>query len=339
MRANSVDQLAAKPERKSLVSVPEKANSRARAANRPLIPWLLEGDPAVRWQVLQDLLGVPEADVAAEREGLSREGWGANLLAAQDDAGTWAHGLYLPKWTSTTYTLLLLHRLGLPADNPQAVRGCRCLWDGATYHDGGPSLWHGAPDTCVAGMLVLLASYFRYGEARLEAAVSWLLREQLPDGGWNCQARRRGSRHGSFHTSISVLEALQAYQLSGGQADAQEASARGRDFFLSHHLYRSHRSGETVHESFLRFPFPPQWHFDLLRGLEYFRASGAAPDQRLEDAVERVREAQRPDGTWKRYPPYPGRQWFPLEPPGRSRMTTLRCLRVLQWWDGNGGAA
>ena len=301
-----------------------------------LIPWLLEGDPAVRWQVLQDLAGAPAADVSAEQQRVAREGWGARLIGEQDDGGTWAGGLYLPKWTSTTYTLLLLHRLGLPADNPQAVLGCQRLWAGATYYDGGPSLWRGPPDTCVAGMLVLLGSYFRYGEPRLDAAVSWLLREQLPDGGWNCQARRTGSHHGSFHTTITVLEALLAYRSSGGTVDVQDASSGGEAFFLAHHLYRSHRSGAIANETFTRFPFPPQWHFDVLRGLEYFRASGAARDPRLEDAVERIREARNPDGRWKRPPPYPGRQWFTLEGPGASRITTLRCLSVLRWWDSSG---
>lgn len=310
---------------------------RAGSKTRPrLIPWLLEGDPAVRWQVLQDLAGAPAADVSAERRRIAAEGWGARLLGEQDDGGTWAQGLYLPKWTSTTYTLLLLHRLGLPEDNPQAVRGCRCLWDGATYFGGGPSLWHGPPDTCVAGMLVLLGSCFRYGEPRLDAAVSWLLREQLPDGGWNCQSRRTGSLHGSFHTTISVLEALLAYRNSGGAIDVRDASSAGEAFFLAHHLYRSHRTGVIANESFTRFPFPPQWHFDILRGLEYFRAAGAAPDPRLADAVERVRGASNADGRWKRPPPYPGRQWFTLEPPGASRVATLRCLRILRWWEGGG---
>jgi hypothetical protein len=124
-------------------------------------------------------------------------------------------------------------------------------------------------------MLVLLVSYFRYGEPRLDAAVS----------------------------------------------------------------YRSHRTGVIANENFTRFPFPPQWHFDILRGLEYFRASGAARDPRLEDALEGIREARNPDGRWKRPPPYSGRQWFTLEPPGASRITTLRCLRVLRWWDSNDGAA
>lgn len=105
-----------------------------------VIAWLLEGDPAVRWQVLQDLTAASAAEVLAERQRVPEVGWGSQLLAAQDAAGTWAQGLYLPKWTSTTYTLLLLRRLGLAAAHPQAVTACRRLWDGATFSDGGLNL-------------------------------------------------------------------------------------------------------------------------------------------------------------------------------------------------------
>ena len=311
----------------------------ARSTAQDVIGWLLEGDPAVRWQVLQDLVGAAPEEVAAERRRVASEGWGARLLAAQDEAGTWAQGLYLPKWTSTTYTLLLLRWLGLPVGDPHAIRGCKCLWEGATYTDGGLNLFPRPPETCITGMLVLLASHFRFKDPRVDGAVAWLLRDQLPDGGWNCRALRTGSQHGSFHTTITVLEALLAYRLAGGAIDVLEASARGRAFFLLHHLYRSHTTGRIAKSEFTRFPFPPQWHFDILRGLEYFRASGAPPDPRLADAVEKIRSAQDPDGRWKRYPPYPGRQWFPLEPPGASRIATLRCLRVLNWSCGSGTKA
>lgn len=301
----------------------------SRSATLDVTEWLLEGDPGIRWQVLQDLVGAPPDVVAAERQRMATEGWGAQLLAAQDDGGTWAHGLYLPKWTSTAYTLLLLRWLGLPAGDPRVVHGCRCLWEGATYTDGGLTFGYSAPETCITGMLVALASHFQYQDPRIDTAVTWLLRDQLADGGWNCRAIRTGSRHSSFHTSITVLEALLAYRLACGAIDVREASARGRAFFMLHHLYRSHTTGRIARSEFTRFPVPPQWHFDILRGLEYFRASGSPPDPRLADAVEKVRSGRGPDGRWKRYPPYPGRQWFPLEPPGASRIATLPCLRVL----------
>ena len=44
------------------------------------------------------------------------------------------------------------------------------------------------------------------------AIVLALLDQQLDDGGWNCESIRSGSRHGSFHTTISVLDALVVYE-------------------------------------------------------------------------------------------------------------------------------
>ena len=222
--------------------------------------WLMEGDPAVRWQVMRDLLGASPQEVAAERAGVATEGWGAQLLELQDVDGRWADSLYSPKWTSTTYTLLLLERLGLPRGDPRAIAGCRQLWDSARWYGGGLTLAKTIrePETCITGMLVLLAASFGDDDPRLDS---------------------------------------------------------------------------TVDRAFTRFPFPPQWHFDIVRGLEHFRAAGADRDERLAEAIAELHRARRPDGTWPLYQPYPGRQWFRLEPRGPSRWSTLRALRLLAWWD------
>jgi hypothetical protein len=298
----------------------------------------MAGDPAIRWQTMRDLMGAPEGDVAPERSRVAAEGWGARLLAAQDPDGRWSGALYSPKWTSTTYTLLLLHWLGLPPRHPQALAGCRVLWDAARVYDGGLNLAKTIrqPETCITGMLVLLASSFGLSDDRVDPTVTWLLGQQLGDGGWNCESIRSGSLHGSFHTSITVLDALLAYERSGGSVPVAEPMARGRQFFLDHSLYRSHRTGEVVDAAFMRFPFPPQWHFDVLRGLEYFRSSGAPRDPLLTDAVQVLRRAQLADGRWPRYRPYAGRQWLEMEPRGPGRWSTLRCARILDWWDGDG---
>jgi hypothetical protein len=300
-----------------------------------VVDWLMQGDPSVRWQAMSDLLGLPPEPVAAERARIASEGWGARLLSAQDADGCWAGALYSPKWTSTTYTLLLLERLGLVRGEPRALAGCRRLWDSASWYDGGLTLAKTVrePEACITGMLVLLAARFGLDDPRVSAAVEWLVGQQLPDGGWNCEFVRCGSTHGSFHTSITVLEALFAYHRSGGSVPVSSSMATGREFFLDHRLYRSHRTGEVVDRAFTRFPFPPQWHFDIVRGLEHFRVAGADRDERLSDAVDEVRRARRPDGTWPWFAPYPGRRWFPLEARGASRWSTLRAMRVLAWWD------
>ena len=305
------------------------------SADESVLAWLLAGDPSIRWQTLRDFAGAGGQDVERERQRVATQGWGAKLLALQDPDGRWAGALYSPKWTSTTYTLLLLQRLGLPAGNPQALAGCRQVWDGAQYHDGGLTLSRsiGKPEACITAMLVLLAYSFEHHDDRREQAVGWLLGQQLADGGWNCRSVRDGSRHGSFHTSISVLDALLEYERRGGKRPVRAAIRRGQEFFLDHQLYRSHRTGEEVNPAFARFPFPPQWHFDVLRGLEHFRADGAPRDPRLADAVEVVRRARRSDGTWPVYRGYSGRTWFVLEPAGPSRWNTLRAMRVLGWWE------
>ena len=298
-----------------------------------VLEWLLDSDPSIRWQVLRDLVSAPPVEVTAERARVATTGWGEQLLSEQDVDGRWAGALYSPKWTSTTYTLLLLHWLGLQPGNAQALAGCRVLWDGASSWDGGLNLARTLrqPEVCITGMLVLVASSFGYRDDRVVGTVRWLLAHQLADGGWNCESVRRGSQHGSFHTSITVLDALTAYR--GGQVPVDDAMGRGREFFLRHQLYRSHRTGEEVDQAFTRFPFPPQWHFDVLRGLEHFAAVRAPADERLADAVDVVRRRQLADGRWPSHRGYPGRYWFEMEEPGPSRWATLRCLRVLRWWD------
>jgi hypothetical protein len=287
--------------------------------------WLLEGDPAVRWRVMRDLDHAPDPQVAGERARVATDGWGAQLLAAQDDDGGWGGGVYSPKWTSTTYTLLHLLWLGLLPRHPAALRGCEQLWQWQAR-------WR-VPETCIASILVRLTCCHGYGSSRLDDVVADLLDQQLADGGWNCAARSDKRKHSSFHTSIQALEALDAYARAGGPIDAGQALRRGREFFLRHRLYRSHRTGATAIRGSTRFPAFPEWHFDVLRGLEHFADVDAPRDERLRDAVDVVLRARRKDGRWPTYAPYPGRQWFELEPPGPSRWNTCRALRVLRWWD------
>jgi hypothetical protein len=294
------------------------------AAEDQLIDWLLESDPSIRWRVHRDLLGSSESTVRDVRAKVATEGWGARLISLQDHDGRWGGGDYTPKWISTTYTLLHLVWLGLPAGHPAAVAGCERLWE-----------WEGrwrVPETCIVSMLVRLTAAHGYHAEGLDGLVDYLLSEQLDDGGWNCAARNDPGKHSSFHTSIQALEALDAYQRVTGAAATEEAQARGRDFFLRHQLYKSHRTGRLAIRGSTRFPQLPQWHFDVLRGLEHFVEVAADRDQRLGDAVGVLLRARRADGRWPSYAAYPGRAWFQMEEPGPSRWNTVRVLRVLGWW-------
>jgi hypothetical protein len=293
-------------------------------ADTALHQWLLGGDPAIRWRVLEHLSAGSERDVTRERRRVATDGWGARLLAAQDVDGSWGGGDYSPKWVSTTYTLLRLLWLGLLPGHPAALRGCDRLWQWQAR-------WR-VPETCIASMLIRLTSYHGYGQERLESVVADLLDQQLTDGGWNCATRTDKGKHGSFHTSIQALEALDAYTKAGGTIDTGVSRERGQEFFLGHRLYQSHRTGAIAIRGSTRFPAFPEWHFDVLRGLEYFRQSAAPHDDRLVDAIDVIHNARRKDERWPTYSQYPGRQWFRLEQPGASRWNTCRALLVLKWW-------
>jgi hypothetical protein len=311
-----------------------------------VIQWLLAGDPAIRWQVLRDLVGNAERAAERERRRVAREGWGGQLLARQDPKGTWAGGrssdggLYTPKWTSTTYTMLLLRDFGLPPSNQQARRACSLLLERGLQPDGGVgygtwAAWQHRGETCITGMVLSILSYFNHQDDRLDTIADHLLEEQMADGGWNCR-RPRGATHASVHTTISALEGLRFYEMHRGikSQKVRGAQRRGREFLLVHRLFRSHHTGNVIKPEFTRFSFPPRWHYDILRALDYFQAVGAPRDARLEEAVEIVRSRRSKDGHWPLQHSYRGRTYFELERLGApSRWNTLRALRVLKWWD------
>jgi hypothetical protein len=267
-------------------------------------------------------------------------GWGARLLGMQDRRDRWGGGLYTPKWTSTTYTLLLLRDLGLRPGNRNALAGCRLLLDCGLWPDGGINLSAtlGRSEACVTGMVMSICASLGCCDLRLDTLLQYLLREQLPDGGWNCEAWR-GATHSSFHTTIVVLEGLRDYERlnTPGARVASSAQARGREFLAGHRLYRSHRTGAVVDPAMTRFAFPPRWHYDILRGLDYFRSVRAPRDERLSDAIEVVRKRRRDGGLWILQNRYRGRVFFDMERVGEpSRWNTLRALRVLKWWEEAG---
>jgi hypothetical protein len=309
-----------------------------------VLDWLLDSDPAIRWQVLRDLLHAPADIVAAERARVAGEGWGARLLALQDDDGEWAGGACFPAryfeesaeyqgqpWTSTLPTLQLLYDFGVdPADERvrQAVALVRdhCRWE----HAGQP-FFSGEVEPCINGRTVALGAYFGQD---VEAVVARLRDEQLEDGGWNCDAER-GSVRSSFATTINVLEGLLEHErATGGSAESLAARRRGEAYLLERHLFRRKSTGEVVDAAWLMCSFPTRWHYDILRALDYFRSAGDPPDPRLDEAIELLRSKQA-EGAWPLENTHPGKIHFALEEGDGlpSRWNTLRALRVLKWYD------
>ncbi len=307
-----------------------------------VLDWLLDSDPAIRWQVLRDLVHAPDEVVAAERARVVAEGWGARLLALQGEDGQWAGGACFPAegwrraegegqpWTSTLPTLQLLRDLGVDPHSDKVRRAITLVRDHCRWEHAGQPFFSGEVEPCINGRTVALGAYFGQN---VDSVAARLVGEQLEDGGWNCEAEN-GSVRSSFATTINVLEGLLAHEhATGGSAESIAARRRGEEYLLERRLFRRRSTGEVVNPAWLQFSFPIRWHYDVLRALEYFRSAGGAPDPRMAEAIEVLRSRRRPDGTWPLENTHRGRVHFELEEgDGRpSRWNTLRALRVLHW--------
>jgi hypothetical protein len=307
-----------------------------------VVDWLLEGDPAIRWQALRDLTDAPPNEVASARDRVEHEGWGAQLLDREDPDGLWAGGACFPAdyvrgepgqpWTATMHTLQTLQVLGLDPTAETARRMIGLVAENGRWEHDGQKYFDGEVEPCINGRTIETGAYFGVDVAPL---VDRIVDERLEDGGWNCEAEN-GSVRSSFDTTINMLDGLVEFERATGEdADVANARRTGEEYLLERSLFRRKSTGEVVDPAYLDFAFPYYWHYDVLRALDYFRRSGTDPEPRMAEAVEIVRSKQQLDGTWLLDRIHPGRVYFDIEGDvGKpSRWNTLRALRVLDWWD------
>lgn len=319
-----------------------------------VVEWLLDSDPAIRWQVMRDLTDASQQDIAVERARVASEGWGARLLALQRQDGQWdggepsfsspaaanwwqsmppeRKGTLFPEWTSTTWSLALLRAFGLDPVSAAARRAVGLVREHVRWEHDGEPYFAGEVEPCINGRTVALGAYF--GED-VRGIVDRLLGEQMSDDGWNCE-QENGSTRGSFNSTIDVLEGLLEYEhATGSPPEVRAARLRGQEYLLARRMFRRLSTGELIDPAFTRFSFPTYWHYDVLRGLDYLRAAGAAPDQRVAEAIDLVESKRAPDGRWALENPHPGRLHFAMdEGEGKpSRWNTLRAMRVLRWYE------
>ncbi|WP_414639176.1 squalene cyclase [Actinophytocola sp.] len=316
-----------------------------------MIGWLRDSDPALRWQVERDLLGEPPTVWEATRARIATEGFGARLLALQDPDGQWAGGAFFPAgfdveapevaqegaqpWTATTWTLTTLREWGLDAAVLRERRTAELLAEHSRWEYEGRPYWDGEVDCCINAWTVANGLWLG---ADITGIVDWFVRHQLPDGGWNCEWVS-GSTRSSFHSTLNSLKGLLAHEVAtGGSAAARAARRGGEEYLLRRGLFRRLSTGEPVGPWATRFRYPFRWCYSVLNAAEYFRQAalfdGVRPDPRMADAIELVRAARQPDGTWLQAGRLAGAEWFEVDAPAGepSKWLTLFGTRVLDWW-------
>jgi hypothetical protein len=302
------------------------------------IEWLLESDPAIRWQALRDLTDTRSDSLATERARVATEGWGAFLLARLRPGGDDREDAREHRDWVTLETLLLLRAFGLDPQSSEAREAVARVREEVTWQGSLPddAEWHGNPffagevEPCINGRALAVGAYF--GE-EMRPLVDRLLSEQMADGGWNCEDDN-GATVGSFHSTINVLEGLLEFEMAEtALADVSTARRRGEEYLLERALFRRRSTGEVADPVFTQFAFPNGYHYDVLRALDYFRAAGGAPDPRLDEALRVVESKRTLEGVWPRDIVHPNHLDFEIDD-GQgtpSRWITLRAMRVLAW--------
>lgn len=317
-----------------------------------VLDWMLDSDPALRWQVERDLLGAPPEVWAATRARVATEGFGARLLAEQDDDGQWAGGAYFPgdaefdhpderdeggqPYTATTWSLNALREWGVDAAvlaGTAELLAANSRWE----YDDLP-YWGGEVDCCINAFTLANGAWLGVDVSGL---AQWFLDHRMADGGWNCDWVD-GSTRSSFHSTINSLKGLLSYESATGGSDALRAARHaGEEYLLERHLLHTLSTGEVVGSWATGFFYPFRWTYSALSAADHFRAAAlhddTPPDPRLAEAIELIRASRTADGTWMQEYRHPGRVWFEVDvPPGEpSKWLTFYGTRVLDWWDAS----
>jgi hypothetical protein len=260
-----------------------------------LIATLLESlDPAIR-----RLAGDPRADPLTSPR--------VATLLDFPDAHPYA------KWWGTHWRLVSLADLGVPPGIESLAHGVERELDWLTSqrHRQRIRAINGLVRRCASqeGNAVYACSQLGFSsDARVRFLVDSLLEWQWPDGGWNCDVTATG-RRSSFHETVTPALGLAAYHSVTGNADALAGARRAAELLLEHRLFKSRRSGQTIHPSWTKPHYPPYWHYDIVQGLRLVRAVGLLEDTRARDALDLLEGARRNDGRFS------GPAWWSAKQP------------------------
>lgn len=305
---------------------------------RPSLNFLLSSaQPSILYQAYRDILEDDKQAIREQRQ-ILQKGWGEQLMACRDDNGLWENSLYSPKWTSTTYSMLLLRRME-PVIEKRLNVSAILLAEKGIYSDGGINFSNSMKnsETCISGMILYILSYFAPDNKINETLKGYLLDEQMDDGGWNCR-KYKGATHGSFHTTVNVIEGLASYgkYISKDRA-IERAIGNAMEFLLIHRLFKSHRTGDIVDRKMTMFSFPPRWRYDIMRILDFAAAGNFIYDSRMDDAVAILKKKKIDDGFFKMQNRHAGRTYFEMDKPGQIGLwNTLRGMRIMKWLHNNG---
>lgn len=308
--------------------------------------WLLGSrDPSIRYLTRTNLLDEDEdsAEVQRCKRQIARgEKVRALLEGQQPDGGFSVHPYR--KWTGSHWRLVSLVNLAVPPENRQMHKaaGEVLKW---IYGARGRSFNRNARGyakmhASVYGNALGTLSYLGLSDDfRVQHLRDIIIEAQWPDGGWNCDSNPM-ARHSSFHESLGTLWGLIMMDKAGSDKAIRQAIDRTCELFLSHRIFRSHRTGQIVKDEWLKLRYPVYWHYNFLEAMRVISMAGKARDPRMAEALDLLESKRDSTGLWNvqgcYWQSYSGRKgassieavdWGRSGP---NEMITLNALRVLK---------
>jgi hypothetical protein len=269
--------------------------------------------PVIRYWALRDLKGyrANDPEVARLQDDIAKWSPIDKHLSEQNRKGYWAYpeDCYWPKWSATVWSLILLGETGIRSSHPSVAAGCEYFLNMATSQDkswppitqSGPESYRLLWEPCVTGNMARTLTVFGYGrDPRAQSMFEFLVRTQLPDGGWNCEFGEWGVKvkHSSFMSTIEPLWAFSALDRSLWPKGSKEVVDRAAEFMLLHWLHKSDRTGKVINEEWTKLHFPLFYYYDILHGLRVLTDLGYGSDGRVSEALQLIKQKQLSDGTW-----------------------------------------
>jgi hypothetical protein len=302
------------------------------------IDWLLASDePGIRLQTRRDLL---DEKITWTADEVLRGRHASSLLSGQKSDGGFGTHPY-NKWMGAHWRIISLVELGLPPAEPRALSAEETVLDWLMSEEHrtymptirGLPRQHGSME---GNALAVCCRLGMSSDPRVVLLAESLIEWQWPDGGWNCD-KTPATTHSSFYESLPPVWGLTEYSRATGSREAAAACRRAADFFLDHHVFQSHTTGEIGDPKWMKLRYPEYWHYDFLHGLVMLARAGALPDTRADEAITQLRQLQQPDGRWL---PSGNQYWkggsgsygdaARWDKTSVSQMLTLNALRVLR---------
>jgi len=326
------------------------------ASEVDLMSWLLEpSNPSVRFWALQDLEGRDPSDpeVRETQYAIMESPPVKAILDGQSPEGHWGdpRNMYLPKYTATTHSLLILAELGARR-TPAIERGIEHMFlyqrNSGHFFVDLPASEKGRASAmkdgcCLDGNVLYYLVHFGYlDDSRTQKLLDFTVDYHSVDvAGWKCRSYPINPGGvfpaNCYMGAAKMLRALSTIPPEKRGREIGNVIDREVENILENGVYRYLRKPDGSRKEktgWKRFGFPLFYQSDTLEVLDTLTRLGVH-DERMHDSVDLVLKAQEPDGRWLLINTFNGKMWVDIEKKGPlSKWITLRALRALRRFHG-----